>query len=101
MPTADTPADQLNGPAAGPDKHATFRRLREQAEQRRRLVTQQAAAQTPEQLQRLVQELQVYQIELEMQHEQLQAESASARYVDLYDFAPVSYITLNEAGTIE
>ena len=69
-------------------------------------MTQQAAAQTPEQLQRLVQELQVYQIELEMQHEQLQlaqleAESASARYVDLYDFAPVSYITLNEAGTIE
>ncbi|QQS53401.1 MAG: diguanylate cyclase [Candidatus Competibacteraceae bacterium] len=54
---------------------------------------------------RLVHELQVHQIELEMQNEELarartQLEHSLERYVDLYDFAPVGYFTLSGDGTI-
>ena len=50
-------------------------------------------------------ELRVHQIELEMQNEELrqtQAEldAAKARYFDLYDLAPVSYVTISEAGLV-
>ena len=50
--------------------------------------------------QRLVQELQIHQIELEMQNEELkqardEAEAERERYLDLYDFAPVGYFTLD------
>ncbi len=50
-------------------------------------------------------ELQVHQIELEMQNEELQRiqeelELAKARYVNLYDLAPVGYCTISETGMI-
>ncbi len=53
----------------------------------------------------LVHELQVHQIELEMQNEETQSardEIAAAleKYSDLYDFAPVGYLTLDRPGTI-
>ncbi|WP_341305210.1 EAL domain-containing protein [Pseudomonas sp. TMP25] len=55
--------------------------------------------------QRLVHELQVHQIELQLQNEQLQtarndAEAALLRYTNLYDFAPAGYFTLRADGTI-
>jgi PAS domain S-box-containing protein len=54
---------------------------------------------------RLVHELEVHQIELEMQNEELQQTRANleallARYTDLYDFAPTGYFTLAADGTI-
>ena len=56
-------------------------------------------------MQRLVQELQIHQIELEIQNEQLEqaraeTEAALERYTDLYDFAPLGYFTLDRDGTI-
>ena len=50
-------------------------------------------------------ELQVHQVELEMQNTELrqtrgQLEEALGQYTDLYDFAPVGYITLDREGTI-
>jgi len=54
---------------------------------------------------RLFHELQVHQIELEMQNEELhkakaELENLYARYLDLYDFAPLSYVTINDRGVI-
>lgn len=54
---------------------------------------------------KLIHELQVHQIELEMQNEELKnakekAESAYEKYVDLYDFAPMGYFNLSEEGII-
>ena len=55
--------------------------------------------------QRLVHELQVHQIELELQNEELQqardeVEAEREKFSDLYDFAPVGYVTLDCAGSI-
>lgn len=55
---------------------------------------------------KLLHELQVQQIELEMQNEglrQAQAEiqAGLARYADLYDLAPVAYLRLGRDGRIE
>ncbi len=55
---------------------------------------------------RLVHELRVYQAELEMQNEELrcaqvQLNIARSRYFDLYDLAPVGYLSLNDSGVIE
>lgn len=55
--------------------------------------------------QRLLQELQIYQVELEMQNEELRrckdkTDALMARYRDIYDFAPISYLILNPRGDI-
>jgi len=54
---------------------------------------------------KLVHELQVHQIELEMQNEELlhaydTAEKALKKYTMLYDFAPLGYFMLNSEGSI-
>ena len=54
---------------------------------------------------RLLHELQVHQVELELQNEELQRardvlEAEVARYTELYDFAPVGYVTLDRSGSI-
>ena len=50
-------------------------------------------------------ELQVYEVELEMQNEELRAaqlalQEALANYVSLYEYAPISYLTLTAEGRI-
>ena len=54
---------------------------------------------------KLIHELEVHQIELEMQYEELKREKelsreAADKYTELYDFAPSGYITLSEEGEI-
>jgi PAS domain S-box-containing protein len=58
-----------------------------------------------EETQRLVQELQIHQIELEMQIEELhraqrELDAVRMRYFDLYDMAPVGYCIISEKGLI-
>ena len=53
----------------------------------------------------LLHELQVHQIQLEMQNESLHRaqtllSASHARYVELYDFSPVGYLTLTPGGVI-
>ena len=56
-------------------------------------------------IQKLVHELQIHQVELDMQNEELrraqgEAEAAGAKYADLFDFAPIGYFIFNRQGLI-
>ena len=59
----------------------------------------------PAEVQSLVHELRVHQIELEMQNDELrrtqqELEASREKYFDLYDLAPVGYVSINENGII-
>ena len=78
--------------------------LRESAEQ---MLAVQSASETQSQVddKRLLHELQVHQIELEMLNENLhqahrELEQSWTRYYDLYELAPVGYLSLNEQDLI-
>lgn len=60
---------------------------------------------SPAAAQQVIHDLRVHQIELELQNEELRRtqdalECARAKYVDLFDRAPVGYLTLDEQGLI-
>ncbi len=81
--------------------------LRRKAELRLRERKKRASPQTATELDtaRLIHELEVHQIELEIQNEQLlqtqaELESTLSLYSELYAFAPVGYFTLTRDGTI-
>ena len=81
--------------------------LRRRAEARLRRRRPGGKGNTPDEAdpRRLIHELQVHQIELEMQNEALRqaqdaTDAALERYADLYDFAPVGYFTVDGQGTI-
>jgi PAS domain-containing protein len=79
--------------------------LRRRAEDRLRAATTKGLSVRTEPVERLVHELQVHQVELEMQSEELwqsraEAEAGLEHYTELYDFAPVGYLTLGRDGAI-
>ena len=60
---------------------------------------------SPEDVQRIIHELLVHQIELEMQNDelhrtQIELEHSRARYFDLYDLAPNGYCTISATGIV-
>jgi PAS domain S-box-containing protein len=99
-------------PADGPpdDRLASAaRQLRERAEAiAARIPSMLAPSADPhaaEASKKLLHELQVHQIELEMQNDELhrtraELEASRARYFDLYDLAPVGYLTTTDEGVI-
>ncbi|MHB1036905.1 MAG: hybrid sensor histidine kinase/response regulator [Pirellulales bacterium] len=88
------------------DRPADAAELRRRAEEKAHTNDVQAQKTlSPKEAGRLLHELQVHQIELEMQNEELrraqgELEAARARYFDLFDLAPVGYFTLSEQGLI-
>ena len=70
------------------------------------MTNRDVAAMPVKDVQQLVHELQVHQIELEMQNDelrraQMELEVARDRYVNLYDFSPAGYLTLDIQGMIQ
>src|SRR5215467_5567429 len=83
-----------------------FVQLRTRAEQQARMLdSNEINALWPAEARRVLHELRVHQVELEMQNQQLRAtqeelEASRARYFALYDLAPIGYVTISEAGLI-
>ncbi|MFA7304682.1 MAG: PAS domain-containing protein, partial [Methanoregula sp.] len=81
------------------------RSMRDEAEKeiaRTSKISPALAGQTPEEL---IHELRVHQIELEMQAEELRIahlalEESRDKYLDLYEFAPIGYLTLTDTALI-
>lgn len=62
-------------------------------------------AMSPEEMLQMLHELRVHQIELEMQNEELrrtqvELETLRSKYFDLYDLAPIGYVTLSGKGML-
>jgi len=79
--------------------------LRRQAEERLGTERPEKGPRHEEDRERLLHELQVHHIELEMQNEELrrallEREKYEEKFLDFFDFAPVGYLTLDEAGII-
>jgi PAS domain S-box-containing protein len=68
-------------------------------------VLEEGKARTHDAESRTLYDLEVHQVELEMQNQELRAtharlEETRERFRDLYDFAPIAYVTLREDGRI-
>ena len=84
---------------------AEINQLREAAEVALDKLPQTGSEGTSEAVVLQVHELWVHQIELEMQNEELRRaqmalEESQSRYFELYDLAPVGYLTLSDEGVI-
>ncbi|MFC6999039.1 PAS domain-containing sensor histidine kinase [Rufibacter roseus] len=84
-----------------------FSLLRQEAQKLQKPVSMEDVQNMPDhEIRRLIQELQIHQVELEMQNHQLQQatqelEVTKAKYQNLYHYSPFGYVTLDEHGIIE
>ncbi len=88
------------------DSRDNFSSLRDRAEAFINKTSSGVKKVAPQDVKKLVEELQIHQVELEMQNEelrraQLELEEARDRFSDLYDFAPVGYFTISYKGLIQ
>ena len=90
-----------------PPDHPRDLRARAEAERLRRAgdAPGQDGVLGPDATQHVIHDLQVHEIELEMQNDELRRaydalDAARARYADLYDMAPIGYVTLGPGGII-
>lgn len=84
-------------------EHSALRQKAEELLKKKMLKTGSLHSETD--IMKLLHELEVYQIELEIQNDELlrakgKAESAGRKYKELYDFAPTGYFTLSNDGKI-
>lgn len=82
-----------------------FKDLRIKAEEQLTTHDRQIVSMDRDDLVKMAHELAVHQVELEIQNEELrqsrsEAEISRDKYLDLFDFAPVGYFTLDEHGHI-
>jgi diguanylate cyclase (GGDEF)-like protein/PAS domain S-box-containing protein len=102
---ANLPPPQLPAMSSQPEPDALALRQRAEARLQDTATAVELAALSPLQLARTLHELQVHQIELEMQNQELCAaqlalEKSRASYADLYDQAPVGYVSVGAQGRI-
>jgi two-component system CheB/CheR fusion protein len=88
------------------ENKSTTETLRQKAEELLKMKSSKTASSLSEvESLRLIHELEVHQIELELQNEELgrawaDAEVVNDKYIRLYDFAPLGYFTLSGKGEI-
>jgi PAS domain S-box-containing protein len=82
------------------------KKLRSKAEAKVKRMPDSKLDLTMEKARILMHELEVHQVELEMQNQELREaqhllEDARDQYTDLFDFAPIGYLVLDEMGVIQ
>lgn len=102
----EIPAGSGTFPAAEAETARQLRqRALEEARARHALIPDDLSGLSADDARGLLHDLRVHRIELELQNEELrssqeQLEVARARYFDLYDLAPVGYLTIGENGIV-
>ncbi len=94
-----------NPEAKDPDPPGIRSTLRDNAEEQLARAMNHSSGLTGQTAEELIHELQVHQIELETQAEELrrahlELEESRDQYLDLYDFAPLGYLTLTDKALI-
>ena len=95
----------MSGRSKENDKAGGIRKLRADAEKKAPDIPEDLQGLSPAAAHKLLHELRVHQIELDMQNEELRTaqerlEESQAQYFELYDIAPVGYFSINEKGII-
>jgi two-component system cell cycle sensor histidine kinase/response regulator CckA len=91
--------------SAGPDRQELRRRAEEIARDKAAGMSDDLDTLSPEAVRQVFHELRVHQIQLEMQNEELRRaqealDASRARYFDLFDLAPVGFLTLGDQERI-
>jgi PAS domain S-box-containing protein len=80
--------------------------LRKKAENLFHLKAYDFSEMTNPEMQKLIEELQIFQIELQIQNEELRAsqleiEKSKSKYFNLFDLAPIGYLVIDESAVIQ